>query len=110
MDGLGQTVCNSKRFEKNRPENYGRFCPKSSTCLVPADRPDAVDVRLQLKAGERKKNEVALRERWVSDMKRKKETTGKERRMGFKKKKTGKEKKRKKKRKQKKKNVTDGFI
>jgi hypothetical protein len=62
---------------------------------VPADRPDAVDVRLQSKAGERKKNEEALREGWVSDMKRKKETTGKERTMGFKKKKTGKEKKRK---------------
>lgn len=82
--------------------------------VASADCPDAVDVRLQSKAGERKKNEEALRERWVSDMMRKKETTGKERTMGFKKKKTGKEKKKKKKktenRKRKKKNVTEGFF
>jgi hypothetical protein len=64
---------------------------------VLADGPNAVDVRLQSKAGERKKNEEALRERWVSDMKRKKETTGKE-------------KKKKKNRKRKKKNVTDGLF
>jgi hypothetical protein len=64
----------------DRPDPVGR--------PVPADRPDAVDVRLQSKAGERKKNEEALRERWVSDMKRKKETTGKEKK---KKKKTEKE-------------------
>jgi hypothetical protein len=86
--------------------------PDPAARPVPADRPDVIDVRLQSMARERKKSEEALREMGFGHEEEERNSTGKERTMGFKKKKTGKEKKRKKKenRKRKKKNVTDGFF
>jgi hypothetical protein len=95
--GFRPDLSNPRTYTGVRSTDPAGSSRKPSRELVarpfPADRPDAVDVRLQSKAGERKKNEEALRERWVSDMKRKKETTGKERTMSFKKTKNRKKKK-----------------